>query len=282
MIFEPGISPPADPSTLNRWFVFQNYNLLVEESQEQIILPASQRLNGLSISDADDSAFFLGTLETDAGTVACYCTAIDDDAAIPEGMRLRGLRQLYGLLDEMDFWIAGRAVQVVDWDRTHRFCGRCATPTENHQQERAKVCPNCGLTSYPRLAPAIIVRVQRTADDGSRQILLGRNHRFPEGMYSVLAGFVEPGESLEACVRREILEEVNLEVDNIRYFGSQPWPFPHSLMIAFEADYHSGDIEVEVAELQDAQWFSADALPRLPSPPSIASELISAWLAVEE
>jgi NAD+ diphosphatase len=164
-------------------------------------------------------------------------------------------------------------VQIVEWDRTHRFCGRCGIPVQEMPFERAKKCPQCDLTSYPRLAPAIIVSIER-ANPSGKELLLAHNHRHPAGFYSVLAGFVEPGESLEECVKREIREEVGIEVKNIRYFGSQPWPFPNSLMIAFTSEYASGDIVLEEDELDDAAWFVAGALPPVPPPISIARQLI--------
>jgi NAD+ diphosphatase len=180
---------------------------------------------------------YLSAAESNGSIVHCYAAEVAGDTPPPADMAFEGLRGLYTRLENYEFWLAARAVQIVDWDRTHQFCSRCGTPTIDQEHERAKRCPNCGLLSYPRLAPAIIVRVERTGPDGQRQILLARNNRFPRGFYSVLAGFVEPGETLEECVQREIFEETSIQVENIRYFGSQPWPFPHSLMIAFVAEY---------------------------------------------
>ena len=164
-------------------------------------------------------------------------------------------------------------MQIVAWDRTHQFCGRCATPTETLTNQRARRCPACGLTSYPRISPAIIIAVIRRDAHGAR-ILLARNHRFPAGRYSVLAGFVEPGESLEECAQREVLEEVGIRIKNIRYFKSQPWPFPNSLMIGFTAEYDEGEIKLEESEIADAGWFAADNLPQLPPRMTIARKLI--------
>jgi NAD+ diphosphatase len=172
--------------------------------------------------------------------------------------------------------VAGRAVQIVAWDLTHRFCSRCATPTPPLAGERAKKCPACGLVSYPRLTPAVIVAVQR-----GNTILLARNAAFTAAFYSVLAGFVEPGETLEGTVRREIREEVGIEVRDIRYFGSQPWPFPHSLMIGFTANWAAGELRIDERELADAGWFAADALPTIPPKLSIARRLIDAFVAEE-
>jgi NAD+ diphosphatase len=171
--------------------------------------------------------------------------------------------------------VAGRAVQLVEWRRTHRFCGRCATPTEDAPGERALRCPACGLMAFPRLAPAVIMLVER--DDG--RALLARNAMFPMKMFSCLAGFVEPGETLEDAVRREILEEVAIEVGEVEYRGSQPWPFPHQLMIGFGARYVSGDIVVDGTEIAEADWFAPDDLPNVPpAGMSIAGTLIQEWI----
>jgi len=163
----------------------------------------------------------------------------------------------------------------VAWNRDHAFCGRCGRPTEAHAADRARVCGSCKLMAYPRLTPAIITLVER--DDGKALLAWGR--LFPGRFYSALAGFVEPGESLEQCVIREVREEVGIEVTDIRYFGSQPWPFPHSLMIGFTARYAGGDLTIQDAEIVEADWYSHDDLP--PSPRggmSIAGWLIEDWI----
>jgi NAD+ diphosphatase len=135
-------------------------------------------------------------------------------------------------------------------------------------------CPSCGLALYPRIAPAIIVLVRR-----GDEALLAHNVHFPEGLYSTLAGFSEVGESLEETVHREVREEVGIEIGNIRYFGSQPWPAPHSLMVGFTAQWTSGEIRVDAKEIADARWFAADELPQLPTSFSVARKLVDAWLA---
>jgi NAD+ diphosphatase len=173
------------------------------------------------------------------------------------------------------FLAAGRAVQLVDWDRTHRFCGRCSTPTEPSVGERSRRCPSCALVAFPRLAPAAIVLVQD--DDGRALLAHGRSFQAP--MWSALAGFVEPGETVEDAVKREVKEEVGIDVDRIEYVASQPWPFPHSLMLGFTARHAGGDIVIDESEIVDAQWFARDALPTIPPPLSIARRLIDDWLA---
>ena len=267
------VDAPGDGAGDVYWFLFQNDRLVVLTGDaEQVTVPCLADPAGLGLSPVRRQ--YLGYLENGTGApVHCYSAECDPALSLGEGMAAEGLRQLYTRLDDTFFTIAGRAVQIVDWDRNHQFCGRCATPTESMPNERARRCPNCGLSSYPRISPATICAVTRHSEDGER-ILLARNHRFPAGRYSVLAGFVEAGESLEECVAREIDEEVGIQVKNIRYFGSQPWPFPNSLMIGFTAEYADGDIVLEDAEIADAQWFAADNLPQLPPPMSIARRLI--------
>jgi NAD+ diphosphatase len=205
----------------------------------------------------------------------CWAADIDDDAVKVFGKQspFAPLRELWGRLDETQWVIAGRAVQIVDWDRTHRFCGRCGTPTEVASSDRSRRCPACGLSAYPRLAPAIITVVER--DD---EILLARGVNFPLPMFSCIAGFVEPGETLEQAVVREVLEEVGVVVDDVRYQRSQPWPFPHSLMIGFRARWVSGDIVIDPSEIAEAHWYRVDDLPMTPPGVSVASHLIADWV----
>lgn len=218
----------------------------------------------------EDAGIFLGTL---AGR---HCWALDADGdGAPDDEALLDLFSLYARVDEPTWALAGRAVQLVEWRRTHRFCGRCATETVEAPGERAVRCPSCGLLAFPRLAPAVIMLVERPSDGAA---LLARNVNFPGGMFSALAGFVEPGETLESAVRREILEEVGIEVGDVRYFGSQPWPFPHQLMIGFFATYAAGDIVCDTTEIAEADWFTVDTLPNHPPKGmSIAGSLIEDW-----
>lgn len=194
---------------------------------------------------------------------------------VPSGFTLRPLRSLYEVLPEELFGLAGYAVQVVEWDRTHRFCGACGTPTVRSERETSKVCPNCGLSAYPRVAPVVMVLVTR-GEEGGRELLLARGPHFAPGMYSALAGFVEPSETLEHACHREVHEEVGVEISGLRYRFSQPWPFPHSLMIAFTAQDAGGDLVLQPEEIEDAGWYRMNALPTLPPPFSIARRLIEA------
>jgi NAD+ diphosphatase len=201
------------------------------------------------------------------------CFAVEAEGRLPEGYALTGLRAWLGRVEPAVFYLAGRAQQVIEWHVSHQFCGRCATPMEDHPQDRAKVCPACGLVNYPRLSPSIIVLVTR-----GEEVLLARNANWPTGMFSTLAGFVEPGESIEQTVHREVEEEVGLKVKNLRYLGSQSWPFPNSLMLGFHAEYESGDIVCQEGEIADARWFRFDDLPNVPPGTAISRWLIDDYV----
>lgn len=188
------------------------------------------------------------------------------------------LRSFFGQTNEHEWVVAGRGVQIVEWARTHRFCGRCGEVTRQAEEERAMVCPSCSLLAFPRLSPAMITLVTRGEPGPNQEALLARGVRFNGAMYSCLAGFVEPGESLEDAVRREVFEEVSINIKSPTYFGSQPWPFPNSLMVGFLAEYESGEIICEPTEIVDAGWYRRDNLPNIPPGISIARKLIDAWL----
>jgi NAD+ diphosphatase len=195
--------------------------------------------------------------------------------SVPSGWRRVPLRTAMMAMAAPQMSVAGRAAQLVEWDRAHRFCGVCGTPTESLAEERARRCPACGHVAYPRITPAMMVMVWRPG-----QVLLARSPRFAKGVYSALAGFVEAGETIEQCVERETFEEVGVQVTDLRYYGSQSWPFPHSLMIAFTARWAGGEIVPEPGEIEDAHWFSLDALPGIPPPFSIAGHLIRDTVAL--
>lgn len=278
--FIPRLAPPEGARGAAFWFIFQGDRLLARPTTDDACaLPLLTAPNELGL--ATERTLYLGVLEDAAGTQTdCRAAEIPADGPLPDGFIAEGLRGLYGRLDEAAFSIAGRAVQLLAWDRTHRYCGQCGTPTEDAPHERAKLCPRCGLIAYPRLSPAIIIAVTRETAEGTR-LLLARNHRFAPGRYSVIAGYVEPGETLEECAEREVCEEVGIDICNIRYFGSQPWPFPNSLMIGFTAEYEGGEITLEDSEIAEAGWFAADALPGLPPKMSIARRLIDAFVATQ-
>ena len=200
----------------------------------------------------------------------CYAADVDALPEIPGG-EATPLRAIFQLAGAETFALAGRATQLLDWQNNHRFCGQCGTPTSMKAIELAMQCPSCGLLAYPRISPAVMVLVR----DGDK-LLLGRSPHFKPGVFSALAGFVEPGETLEECASREVREEVGIAITNLRYFHSQPWPFPNSLMVAFFADYAGGTVTPDLNEIEAAAWFPVDALPLLPEPISISRRLIDA------
>lgn len=268
------IPPPGfseNPQAPAYWFAFRQNELLVSATNASLAVPFIEGVDQLNIPIIRRQ--FLGFLNERP----CFSAELDDHAEPPEGMAFQGLRALFRHLDEDVFGMAGRAIQIVHWDRTHRFCGQCGTPLENSKEKYSKECPQCGLASFPRISPAVIMLVSR-----GDKLLLARSPRFRENMYSVLAGFVEPGETLEETVEREVFEESGIRVKNIRYFGSQPWPFPHSLMIGFTAEYASGEIAIDGEEIIDAGWYSVDNLPQIPDKISIARKLIDWFIAQQK
>jgi NAD+ diphosphatase len=257
------VLPEALPVTTLA-FAFRGERILVAGDDKT---PAILTRAELSATGLDGPTHYLGAYQG----AHCVAVTLPDDAPDLDGMRYAGLRSLFFVVPEPLVAIAARAFQVSEWDRSHRFCGRCGTPTRDRSGERAKQCPSCGHIAYPRVSPAMMALITR-----GNELLLARAHRFPSGMYSALAGFVEPGETIEDCIAREVREEVGVEVDNLRYFASQSWAFPHSLMIAFTAEYAGGEIRCEDAEIAEARWFAADALPARPPSLSIARRLIDA------
>ena len=266
--FISSIVPPAEQLEPAWWFAFQGDNLLVKLKASSFGIPCLVDFGELGLTSMRQH--YLGQL---AGR-HCYAVELAEGTTPPEGMSFQGLRQVYGCVDDHLFCLAGRAVQIVHWDRTNQFCSRCGSPMGTKPTERAKECPQCGLLKFPHLSPAIIVLVER-----GHELLLARPHHFPPGLYSVIAGFVEPGETLEEAVVREVREEVGLAIKDIHYFGSQPWPFPHSLMIGFTVTYDGGELSLDDTEIEDAGWFTADNLPTLPGKISIARKLIDWFLA---
>jgi NAD+ diphosphatase len=208
------------------------------------------------------------------GARSCFAVDASTVDAVPTGARLAPLDRLHAELDAPAFTVVSRGVQLVEWSRTHRFCGRCGERTVRGAEPRARACPRCGLVAFPRLAPAVLVAVER--DD---RILLARSPAFPEPFYSTLAGFVEPAETFEDAVHRETREEVGVLLEDVRYAGSQPWPYPHTMLAGFIATARGTRLTVNRRELLDARWFRADELPPLPPPHSLSRMLIDAWAA---
>lgn len=265
----------ADPSAAGpAWqLAFSGARLLVVDDDAGPHVPTAEDLQG--VLEGEPEAGGPEDLELpDADGRPCRAWTLPEGMREPPGFGLRSLRSLHAALSPELFRVAGTAYQKLHWLRTHGYCSRCGHRTERHGRHQAMVCTACGQLHFPRLSPAIIVLVER-----DHRMLLARSPHFPEGMYSTLAGFVEPGESLEDTLHREIREEVGVEVSDLRYFGSQPWPFPHSLMVGFHATWAGGVLRPDGEEIVDARWFGPDDLPpRLPGPVSIARRLIRDFL----
>jgi NAD+ diphosphatase len=242
--------------------------MLVHKEKTVTAIPLSVTLEELGLRSLYER--YLGTLR---GT-HCFAACLPDKTEPPANMDFRGLRGLFGELNEHFYGIAVRALSIVNWDNTHQFCSHCGSRAERRSDILARQCLMCGHTKFPRISPAVIVLVER-----GKRVLLARGSGFKEELYSVIAGFVEPGETLEETVTREIKEETGIDVKNIRYFGSQPWPFPDSLMIAFTARYAGGEIRIDGEEIMEAKWFAADRLPNIPGKISIARSLIDWFVA---
>jgi NAD+ diphosphatase len=258
MLFEPAIRPTV-PATQAAWcFAFVDGQLLLPADESGLLSPVAHPV----FASAEAISHYLGKLD------GLDCWALRLEAA-PAGWRATPLRAAMMAFPAPLMALAGRAAQVLEWDRTHRFCGVCGGPTERVEHERARRCPACGQTAYPRVSPAMMVLVWREGE-----VLLARSPHYAKGMYSALAGFVEPGESIEECVTREVAEEVGVRVADLAYYGSQSWPFPHSLMVAYTARWIDGSIVRQEDEIEDAQWFALDALPKIPPRFSISGHLI--------
>ncbi len=245
-------------------------DVVVKVDEDQTSLPDRTAVQSLAEPGAA-AWLYLGTL----GGRPCYAAAVASaDAHVSPPLTRVPARELFDKLDAERLAAVGQALALVGWNAMHRYCGRCAAETVLHADERLRRCPRCDAHFHPRISPAVIVLVTR-----GHQMLLARNVRFPPGRFSAVAGFAEPGESLEQAARREVREEVGVELADLHYFGSQPWPFGRSLMIGFVAEHASGDIRVDGDEIVEAAWFSADRLPDLPPTLSIARQLINAFVS---
>ena len=254
------------------FFIFYNTDILVRQiSDTQVIIPCWDR-TFLDTNKVADPCFF-GSFQN----IDCYCGKLSE-SQLPPGHAFINIRSLYNRVQDCFWHMAGYARQIHDWNTNFKFCGRCGTQTLRKQTEHARVCPSCNLQHYPRISSAIIVAIVK--DD---QLLLARGVNFPDKkIFSVLAGFMEPGESLEECVRREVFEEVGIQVKNITYFKSQSWPFPDSLMVGFTADHDSGQISIDPEEILEAGWFDVDHLPKTPAKYSISGKLIDWFVRSRE
>jgi NAD+ diphosphatase len=261
---------PEDPSPARkRWVLIQGASVLFrsDPAPGTVLMP-----DPLPADLACGAPVYLGTRDD----LFFYAAEVAPGATPPDGWQPSPVRELSGKVPDCDMAVASYAVRILDFDRSTAFCGRCGAKTRPLTTERARICTACSRIFYPRISPAIIVLVKRC-----EEVLLARSPRSPPGVFSVIAGFNEPGENLEQTVHREVGEEVGIAVRNLRYFGSEPWPFPDSLMIGFIADYAGGEIRIDNQEIEAAGWFTRSTLPPFPSRESITRALIAAWIRRE-
>lgn len=261
---------PADQAT--QWFIFQNNNLLVIKEGSVYTLPAECLMTAMQPHLIRQHAF------GEFNDKACFCAEIDEKASLPAAVEAVSLRSAFNLLSNDWYKPAVKAFSIINWDRNHQFCSRCSHFTVHKIGSFERICSACGLAFYPRISPCMIVLIKK--DD---HVLMARSPYFVKGVYGLIAGFIEAGESIEEAVHREVKEEVNINIKNLQYFGSQPWPFPDSLMIGFTADYASGDIMIDNKEIEAADWYRFDKLPGRPTVSiSIASQLIEHFVAEQK
>lgn len=245
-----------------RWLIIQNNAFILINENDSF----PENMDILPLQSLFLRSFHLGVIEG----VEYHCAELDTHVKIPPQFKTILLKQALSLIYPHQFAMGVKAYSVIHWDKNHQFCGRCGAATTHRTKNFDRTCTSCHLSFFPRISPSIIVLIYK--DD---HLLMARSPHFPEGVYALIAGFVDVGETLEEAVHREIQEEVGIKVKNLSYFGSQPWPFPDSLMIAFRAEYHSGDIIIDNDEIEDAGWYRYDNLPGRPSTPiSISSILI--------
>ncbi|WP_455786528.1 NAD(+) diphosphatase [Parabacteroides goldsteinii] len=245
------------------WFIFFNDQLLLQKKGETYTIPYSINppvpvKNVLEVNLLEDMPACTASVDTPLEETAEYLPM--------------GLRASYDYLDPVLHKIAGKAYELIYWDQHSRFCPSCGTKTVM-QTTISKQCPNCKYEIYPVVSPAILVLIRK-----GDAILLVHARNFRGSFYGLVAGFLETGETLEECVRREVMEETGLEINNITYFGNQPWPYPSNLMVGFIADYVSGTIRLQDEELSEGAFFTKDNLPELPRKLSLARKMIDWWL----
>lgn len=246
-------------------FIFRGNEILL--SDLGLALPNEEACHLMDLAFVEMSPLWL------TPNCAQHCAYVPAEFQAPTGYTFHRVRAVLAELGEHAALVS-RAFQVAEWVRTHRYCGVCATPMKKSDKELCFQCPSCGFSAYPRVSPAMMVLIKR-----GNEILLAQHATYAQARYTALAGFVEAGENIEESIHREVMEEVGLEVKDIRYFGSQSWPFPHSLMIAYTAEYAGGELRIQEDELADARWFGpGDELPAIPAVESIAGRLIRANL----
>ncbi|WP_054742240.1 NAD(+) diphosphatase [Cellulosilyticum ruminicola] len=253
------------------YFIYSDRKVLIKNNEDKLQMPIYETVEKLNINLAE--SYYLGELK---GQI-CICINVKDLRGFESEYRLIPLKSQLWELNQEIYFVAIKAMQLLEWDNNTKYCGRCGNLYTRKEDERAKVCKKCGRIEYPRISPAIIVGVTK-----GEEILLAHNANFAEGLYSIIAGFVEQGETLEAAVKREVYEEVGVKVKNIQYVSSKPWSTGDSLMLGFTAEYESGEITVDEKEILDAGWYNKEKLPPvLPLPITTAREIINRLIGID-
>ncbi len=266
--FEPSKEPLSEEYNKDKFYLFSKDRILVEVKDNAYIIPNREVIEKLDIEIK-----YIQCLGSYDG-MNCYCGEIEESTY--SGYEFIDLRTYSKQVSHDDFLVSAKAILLLNHERENQKCGICGSQMimKSSGNDRAMICTNCDNMVWPKTAPAIIVAVTK-----GDKLLLAHNRMFPEGMYSVVAGFVEMGESFEQCVMREVYEEIGIKIQNVKYFGSQPWPFPNSMMIGFTAEYLEGDIKVDNDEIVDAKWFAKEDIPgKYRKSISISSELIDWFL----
>ncbi len=254
------------------WLIFDDNNLLLLKSGDTYSPPLTEHISHLLPHCPHQHL-----VKTDEHS-RILCAELLPGTNLPANIESVPLRKALNTLGEQWYAMIVRGYTILRWDKNHQYCGQCGSQTEYKSNVFERYCPACKLAMYPRISPSVIVRI--TNKD---QILMARSHHFAPGSYGLIAGFVEAGENLEDAVHREVKEEIGISITNLQYFGSQPWPFPDSLMIGFTADYHTGDLVIDPSEIEHADWYRYDQLPGWPSSSiSIARKLIDDFILKQQ
>lgn len=271
LAFWPEVTERPIEADEDLWFIYNGQDVLMQDQDETIQLPT--RKNLVHLQEELKEGLYLGKLRGQA----CYALSCEGKEHVLNGYVWGSIRDLRWMQDEQLYYVTIKGMQLLGWHQNTRYCGKCGSPTEMKEDERAKCCPECGLVQYPRLSPAVIVGITK-----GDQILLARNVNFRKSFYGIISGFVEQGETLEEAVRREAMEEVGIRVKNITYLESKPWSSGDAFMIGFLAEYDSGEINIDGKEIVAADWFSKDHLPpEIPSKLTIARTIIDKALGLE-
>jgi len=257
----------------DRWLIFRNDELLFINNTLSLEFPDIHSIQAIK------SCFIRQHLLGQLSGHNVYCAEVSSNATFDnplfEWLPLRNALEQFG---EPWYNNITKAFTIITWDRNHQHCGRCGSPTAHNPDSFERYCAHCKLTFYPRISPSVIILISRGDD-----ILMARGYHFKPGVYGLIAGFVEAGENIEDTIHREIYEETQICIKNIKYFGSQVWPFPDSLMLGFFADYDSGELNIENDEIEDAGWYHYNNLPGRPTTRlSIASKMLDHFIAQKQ